>query len=242
MLPISIPAPAPPPVADEQWQQYFDTNLRTCGLPEANRVVVIGAHPDDETIGAGRLLASLDIPAVALTLTAGEHCVECPDLGPAGVASVRLNEWRTALGRLGVRPLKAPTWPDGALADHIDSAAAHIAKLLHPGDLVLAPWRHDPHPDHTAAGLAAADAVEYADAELVEYPVWAPYWRSPQEVEELGWRFDAYPTDDEALARWRQALLAYGSQLLPIKPGWPPVVPRDLFERHPAQLIATRTS
>ncbi|RJT90627.1 class I SAM-dependent methyltransferase [Cryobacterium melibiosiphilum] len=48
-----------------------------------------------------------------------------------------------------------------------------------PGTWVIAPWRSDGHPDHTAAGDAAATAAADANARLLEYPIWAWHWSTP---------------------------------------------------------------
>ena len=52
--------------------------------------------------------------------------------------------------------------PDGQLGDHLDEATQAITLAIDgggPGTWVIAPWRSDGHPDHTAAGDAAATAV-----------------------------------------------------------------------------------
>ena len=41
---------------------------------------------------------------------------------------------------------------------------APLVSLLEPGDLVLAPWAHDGHPDHDEVGVAAERACAGADA------------------------------------------------------------------------------
>jgi LmbE family N-acetylglucosaminyl deacetylase len=43
-----------------------------------------------------------------------------------------------------------------------------------------APWRHDGHPDHDAAGRAATIASAAAGAPLLQYLVWAWHWADPE--------------------------------------------------------------
>src|SRR5690606_13482680 len=52
--------------------------------------------------------------------------------------------------------------------------------LLRRGDLVLAPWEHDGHPDHDAVGRAAlAATAALPGLRLLRYPVWAWHWLPP---------------------------------------------------------------
>jgi hypothetical protein len=52
-----------------------------------------------------------------------------------------------------------------------------------PGDLCLATWRGDGHPDHEAVGRAAARAARFVGATLWEFPVWAWHWARPGAIE-----------------------------------------------------------
>ena len=209
-------------------------------VPDVSEVLVVAAHPDDETIGAGRLLAGLDAPARAVTLTAGERCFDGTGEDPVEVARVRLAEWRRALGELGVEPLRCGDLPDGGLAGRHEEAVALLAQEVSPTGAVLAPWRHDPHPDHAAAGAAAAAVADAVGVPLLEYVVWAPYWLDPADVGAHGDRLlalDTGPEDD--LARGR-ALDCFPSQLHPWRPGWAPVVPAELVRRHHTQWLVRR--
>lgn len=206
----------------------------------STRLVVVGAHPDDETIGAGRLVAewaSTRGPVLAVTLTAGEACLEEVGIEEPGLAARRLREWRTAIDLLGAEAGPHGLCADGAVGAHADVMAAAIAAELEPGDTVLAPWRHDPHPDHEAAGRAAAVAAREHGATLLEYPVWMPYWMTPDTVGATGDRWAVVPTGAEAERSREAALAAYVSQREPLRHGLGPVVPPLLLEHHHAQLV-----
>jgi len=69
--------------------------------------------------------------------------------------------------------------PDGGVAGWEGALAATLAGLVGPGDLVVAPWCHDGHPDHDAAGRVARSVAVEAGARLLAYPVWAWHWASP---------------------------------------------------------------
>jgi LmbE family N-acetylglucosaminyl deacetylase len=208
--------------------------------PTSTRLVVVGAHPDDETIGAGRLVAEWSRtrgPVLAVTLTAGEACFDEVGVEEPALADLRLQEWRTAVVDLGAQAGPHRLCPDGAVAAHADAMAAAIAAEVNPGDTVLAPWRHDPHPDHEAAGRAAAVAARERGAALVEYPIWTPYWMTPQAVAATGHSWSVVPTGAEAERARLRALAAYVSQCEPLRPCLGAVVPPLLLEHHHAQLV-----
>jgi LmbE family N-acetylglucosaminyl deacetylase len=208
--------------------------------PESARLVVVGAHPDDETIGAGRLVAEWARtrgPVLALALTAGEACLDDVGVQVPGLAELRLAEWRSAAALLGAETGAHRLCPDGAVGAHADLLAAALAAELEPGDVLLAPWRHDPHPDHEAAGRAAAVAARERGATLLEYPVWMPYWMTPETVAATGNLWSVVVTGPDAEAARDRALAAYPSQLEPFRPGLGPVVPPLLLAHHHTQLV-----
>ena len=208
--------------------------------PVGSRLVVISAHPDDEAIGAGRLVAQWARergPVLAMTLTAGEACFDEVGIAEPGLAERRISEWQVATGALGAAAGPHSLCPDGAVSEHRARVADAIAAHLRPGDLVLAPWRHDPHPDHEAAGAAAASAVRERGVALLEYPVWMPYWMTPEAVAAQGAHCAVVDTDPLAHQQRDRALAAYVSQREPVRPGLGPVVPPLLLEHHHAQLV-----
>ena len=145
--------------------------------PPATRLVVVSAHPDDETIGAGRLVAQWARergPVLAITVTAGEACFDAVGIEEPGLAERRVAEWHAAMRVLGVTAGPHSVCPDGAVTEHQHRAEGVIAAHLRPGDLVAAPWRHDPHPDHEAAGRAAALAAGSAASPWSSTPSGCP--------------------------------------------------------------------
>ncbi len=96
--------------------------------------------------------------------------------------------------------------------------------------VVVAPWRHDGHPDHEAAGVAAAAAARRTGADLWEYPVWFWHWATP---EQAPWpdlrRFLLTGSVVEAKAR---AVAAHASQVRPLSgaDGDQEVLPAGLLE------------
>jgi len=236
------PSFSPTPPAAVDWAVWNDELARTAPLGDlfgsSARVLVVGAHPDDETIGAGQLVADARVPVEMLTLTAGERCLDHAWVDPTDMGINRVAEWRAAVSELGAAALDTPHWPDGRLGDHEPALTDLIAEHLEADSVVLAPWRHDPHPDHVASGRAAAAAALATGAALVEYPVWAPYWLTPADVQRSGHRLRVVSTSVDAAVRQRRALRHYSSQLVGLFPGWDPVVPADLVSRHDRQLVA----
>ncbi len=181
-----------------------------------DRVVVLAAHPDDEVLGAGALLAELassvgDIVVVLATDGEGSH--------PPGAFSGGLGQLRRAEARRGLHHL-APAarlehlaLPDGRLSAYADQLDAALRPLLSQGTLLLAPWRHDGHTDHDTAGRVASGAAEYTGAQLLEYPIWLWHWGIP---DDLPWE-DLLVVNPApaALHAKRAAIAEHRSQLLP---------------------------
>ncbi|MEG2805447.1 PIG-L family deacetylase, partial [Stenotrophomonas sp.] len=158
-------------------------------LHGVRRLVVVSPHPDDEVLGCGGLMqaaAASDIAVHVVSVTDGEACYPDQPLWPAArLRAARRHELANAMRTLGldathVTPLGLP---DGSVARHEAELAAHLATQLRPGDLLLAPWVGDAHPDHEATGRAARAAARGCDVRAMEYPVWAWHWLDPHAAE-----------------------------------------------------------
>lgn len=210
-------------------------------LWQGERVLLVSAHPDDETIGAGRLVAGHRGEVRAVTLSGGESCVVSDRIDPVDLLTHRLAEWRAAVHVLGAEAVETPRWPDGRLSDHEVEIAESLAALVATSDVVVTTWRHDPHPDHQATGRACATAAGHAGLRVVEFPVWAPYWMTPEDEAALHYRLCVTDTALGSDDARRDALSGYSSQTRPLLPGWEPVVPAEMLERHDRQLLACPT-
>lgn len=205
------------------WQQHPSwgrgpaLRLTVDGDP-CERLVVVSAHPDDEALGVGGLVAlahRAGVPVYLVLLTAGEASHPPREhMTRHALASQRLAEMDAAVDVL------APGSPvvflgalDGGVAAVEDEVTTALTEVL--GDagrtILLAPWRHDGHPDHDAAGRAAARAAAATGARLVEYPLVMWRHRTPDDVP---WEHVAVVHLDEATLETKlTAIRAHASQL-----------------------------
>nr|WP_272917768.1 bifunctional PIG-L family deacetylase/class I SAM-dependent methyltransferase [Nocardioides flavescens] len=188
---------------------------------DVRRVVVVAAHPDDESLGAGGLVHrahALGVEVVVVVATDGEAShPHSPTRTPADLARVRREELREAVHRLAPRArVHHLGLPDGALGEHRDALTAALVETVGDGRgcLLVAPWRRDGHADHEAAGTAAATAAARTEADLWEYPVWFWHWGRPDQAPWDDLRvLDLDP--DERLAK-AAAQAAHRSQVEPL--------------------------
>jgi LmbE family N-acetylglucosaminyl deacetylase len=182
------------------------------------RPLVVAAHPDDEVLGAGGLLARIgDAEIVAVTDGEASHPGSLAvDRGE--LAARRRRETEEALRRLGVgRPVVHRLGqPDGAV-DEV-ALTGVLCELLGPDRWCVATWRLDGHPDHEAVGRAAARACRARGARLLEYPVWTWHWARPGD-ERVPWqRCRRLPLSPAEQAAKRDAVAAFESQIRPLGP------------------------
>lgn len=149
-------------------------------LPDWPRVLVVVAHPDDESFGLGAVVDAFSAAGSQVTvlcLTEGEAST----LGTGiNLSSMRRNELATASRELGVATATMHHHPDGALStvcrhilagEVIDEVGGSHAD----GILVFDHSGVTGHPDHAAATAAAVLA-----AEVLDLPVLA--WTLPKAV------------------------------------------------------------
>lgn len=205
--------------------------------PSGARVVVVSPHPDDEVLGCGgtlALLASAGHPIVVVGVTDGERSHPgAIAWTPSLLARQRRHERAEGLARLGL-PAPARAWglPDGGLSEHEAVLADRLRTFLEPTDVVLATWRLDGHPDHEAAGRAAATACARRGCRLWEFPVWTWHWAEPGDVRVPWQRMRRLALDADMRGRKSRAIAAHVSQLSETRAeNRPPVLPHWALAR-----------
>jgi LmbE family N-acetylglucosaminyl deacetylase len=141
-----------------------------------DRVMVIGAHPDDPEFGCAGTVIKWARAGKSITyvlLTSGDKGSRDPDLRPGQLAALREDEQRAAAEEIGVEQVIFLGYPDGLLENTLD-LRRRLCGLLrqHQPHIVMTidPWRlYQLHPDHRAAGQAALDAI-YAAREWYIFP------------------------------------------------------------------------
>jgi len=193
-------------------------------------VVVVAAHPDDEVLGVGGVLAMLAASRARLRLVAvtdGEGSHPGLDHNAAGrLAEQRVAETSTALRRLGAAvEIARLRVPDTGVARREPEVRDLLTGLVAGFDVCLAPWDGDLHADHEAAGRAAAGACSQQGVRLLSYPIWTWHWAHPRDSRVPWERAARVPLSPEAALRKRAAIDCFTSQLRPRGAHRPPVLP-----------------
>ena len=228
------------PTPEAEWAAADLEHLAPFAPGPPATVVVVAPHPDDEVLGVAGLLQGLHraghrIEVVAVTDGEASH-PGSRAMRPPILAAVRRIEAAAAHRALGLHgcPTVRLGLPDGAVADHEDRLTEVLTDRLDAHAMVLATWRADGHPDHEAAGRAAAAAATASGARLVEYPVWAWSWAHPGDAR-LPWASaSTVRLDPEARRAKHHAIRAFFTQIEPLGPAAAdgPVLPETVLAHH----------
>lgn len=195
-------------------------------VEKMRKILIVAPHPDDETLGCGGLISlasktGAEFYVVFVTDGAGSHR-NSVDWPPARLAAQREKEACHALACLGIADAKRhflrlpdanmPV-PETAPWQRAVDVIGQIAESFLP-DLVILPWRRDPHCDHRASWVLAQRALAQAalSPDILEYAIWLDEIGSPEdrpsanEAELVG----LYVGD--VLTRKRAAIAAHLSQ------------------------------
>jgi LmbE family N-acetylglucosaminyl deacetylase len=220
-----------PGTAEEEWRSWRLLNeLPVLDISGWSSVVVVSAHPDDEVLGVGGLLAMLAASGARLRLvsiTDGEASHPGLDQIAAGqLAERRATETSMALRRLGA-PVEVIRLriPDTGVARREGEVREMLTWLVSGFRMCLAPWEGDVHADHEAAGRAARGACTAGGVSLLSYPIWTWHWAHPRDSRVPWERAMRLPLSAETALRKREAIGCFASQLRPRGTQRPPVLP-----------------
>ncbi len=230
----------PPSRFDAQWAAELSSIPATppavfLGVGSGDVVLVVGAHPDDETFGAGATIASLvqaGVEVHALSLSSGEAALHHVDRRVDDLAARRASEYAAACQALGIGSSTVRDFPDSGLAyapQALSAAVADIIQRVRPAQ-VLTVWWGDPHPDHRATGEAAVAAAKAAGCPVSGFAVWAPHWLDPAAEPASAHRCQPMLADERARAARKRAVDCYRSQTEPLAADLAPILPAAFVE------------
>jgi LmbE family N-acetylglucosaminyl deacetylase len=212
--------PSLPGTDERAWQEILAD--APDWMPPDGPLLIVSPHPDDEILGAGGLIhtwKNLGRSVTVVSVTDGEAAY--PQWRRLG--QIRREELREALHVLSDHPVLIVRLgiPDGHVAEYGNKLRSAVFSLLDPGTTVLAPYEHDGHPDHEAAGRVCIESAHAHGFTLARYPIWA--WRhgDPRALSRARW--GKFKLPDTARAAKANALQCFSSQLFPYKRT--PVVP-----------------
>ena len=204
-----------------------DTRLTTLPpftLEGVQSLVVVAAHPDDETLGAGGLIAEcgrrgIRTLVVVVTDGAASH-PDSPTATARDLAARRSDEVRAAVGILS--PLAAVlllSHPDGGTLEARDEIAADLRRAIPAigsSTLLVAPWRGDGHRDHRVVGEVCAEIAAARSLRFAEYPVWLWHWAHPGHGDVPYDGLRRLALDADLRETKQRAIDAYDSQVRPL--------------------------
>ncbi len=213
-----------PLIHEDEWRSRFE-GLPSWHPPRISTVIVV-PHPDDETLGAGGMIArlrALGIEVTVVAVTDGENAYP----GMASLGEIREQEQTAALARLGVGPdhIHRLRFPDSGVALREERLVDVLLTLVSADVHVVAPWEKDFHPDHEACGRAAETVATIKKAQITSYFFWTWHRGTPTVFD--GLRLVSLPLTERERSAKQDALLCHQSQLKHVSGS--PILPHDLL-------------
>lgn len=195
---------------------------------DVDLLVVVAAHPDDETLGAAGLMAKAEsrgTRVVVVVATGGEHSHPAsPTHTPEQLASLRRTETTQAVSVVAPGgSIRFLGLPDGGLDTRVEDLRAALAAALDEAGsadpartLVAAPWSKDRHRDHRIVAEACGELCDARGIRHVGYPVWAWHWGT---AADLPWpTARAVRLDSHEVERKARAIALHTTQIEPLSP------------------------
>lgn len=207
---------------ESAWARVVGRAAPVAAPGPAHHLVVLAAHPDDETLGAGGLIATSAAAGARVTVvvaTAGEGShPDSSTVSRTELAVIRRRELYAALTELAPNAeIQLLGLPDGHLAEHVEDLVAGLT-VVGAGTYLVTPWAEDGHPDHEACARAGAMVSERVGATHWQYPLWAWHWARPGEDALPHDRLRAVRLGAPAVAAKTAAIACHASQHQPLSP------------------------
>ncbi|GAB2843252.1 bifunctional PIG-L family deacetylase/class I SAM-dependent methyltransferase [Microbacterium insulae] len=214
-----------PGTAEEHWQDELRRRPIELLDDDIDLLVVVAAHPDDETLGAAGLMsrtAGRGIPVIVVIATDGEGSHPAsPTSSPEDLAERRRIETARAVSIVAPgSDIHFLGLPDGqleqrsgnlrdALAGIVEGASAAPDRML-----VVAPWSGDGHRDHRITAEACDAVCDPRGIRRAHYPIWAWHWGT---ADDLPWALSrAVRLDGWETAAKRRAIASHTTQIAPL--------------------------
>jgi LmbE family N-acetylglucosaminyl deacetylase len=191
---------------EEPWRSFLQAQPNWS--PEGGPLIVVAAHPCQETLGAGGLIASYARrlrPVIVVSVTDGRS----NGSGWQGQHALRRAELKQALELLSPHMILQTRLGllEGEVMGHEGSLHALLRHLIRPGAVLVGPYKQDAHPDFDAVGNVCRQvALEY-DLQLARYPVQS--WQDLDFNTTRGANWARYELNDEARAAKTLALKVF---------------------------------
>jgi LmbE family N-acetylglucosaminyl deacetylase len=190
------------------------------------RILVVAPHPDDESLGCGGLISLAARNGSAfyiIFVTDGAASHSNSRAWPRDrLVAQREQEACRALACLGIEdaPRLFLRLADANMpapeATAWRRAVADVRGVLQrfAPDLLILPWRRDPHCDHRASWLIAQDALAHTalHPEILEYAIWLDEFGEPGDRPKRGETEPVRISVGDVLAEKRAAIAAHISQ------------------------------
>jgi len=165
---------------------------------KGKKILVVGAHPDDNDFGAGATAAKAagqGAEIIYLIATTGQRGSSDENMTPEALSAIRKKEQEQAAKVLGVREVHFLDYVDGELVPDI-RLKEHIVKYIRrfkpdivftmdPSFFYFKNYGFVNHSDHRAIGEATLDACYPLARDLLSFPEHARAGLTPHKVKEL---------------------------------------------------------
>jgi LmbE family N-acetylglucosaminyl deacetylase/SAM-dependent methyltransferase len=220
------------------WELAWPSTAPTLAAPlPTDRLLVVVAHPDDETLGAGGLIASAAAAGTPVTIViASDGEASHPDSStytPAQLGEIRRAEVTHAVSLLNAdAEVKFLGLPDSELAAHVDEITDRISGYSAEASVVVTTWVGDRHPDHIACAEVGVRLAQTRRIPHWQFPIWLWHWGTPESRELSAQPLRRLCLDEAAIAAKRNALKAHESQRTPLSsaPGDEAILSASMLE------------